>query len=137
MLSRLIIGLMYIYASFYKIVEPAVFAKSIWYYHIVPGSLINIMALILPWLELLCGLAILIGICYRGAVLWANVLLVVFIIAFASTIARGIDIDCGCFKAGKSATRAAWKTLWFDVAVLLCGLQLWFSRSKRWMLSGH
>ena len=41
LISRLFIGGVFIYASFYKIIEPASFAKSIWYYHMVPGSLIN------------------------------------------------------------------------------------------------
>jgi len=128
---------MYIYASFYKIIEPATFAKSIWYYHMVPGDLINLVALILPWLELICGLALIVGVFYRGAVLWANLMLVMFIIALTSTIVRGLDIDCGCFKAGASATGPAWNALTFDLVALLFGLQLWFSRSKRWQLSSR
>ena len=135
MLSRLLIGGMYIVASYYKIVEPASFAKSIWQYHLVLGSLINLMVLILPWLEILIGLAIIVGLSYRGAVLWANLLLVVFIVALASTIVRGIDIDCGCFKAGQSATGPAWQALLFDLVAILFSLQLWFSRSRRWRLS--
>ena len=135
LLSRLLVGGMYIVASYYKIVEPASFAKSIWQYHMVPGSLINLMALILPWLELLIGLAIVFGITYRGAIWWANLLLVVFIAALAATIIRGIDIDCGCFKAGKSATGPAWKALLFDLAAWLFAMQLWLSRSRKWMLS--
>ena len=55
---RLILGMTFMAASFYKIIDPASFAKSIWFYHMVPGSMINIMALILPWLELLCGVAL-------------------------------------------------------------------------------
>ncbi len=133
--SRLFIGGMWIYASFYKIIDPAVFAKSIWYYHMVPGELINLMALILPMLELVIGVAVIIGVWYRGAVLWSNVLLVVFIIALASTIARGLDIDCGCFKAGQSATGPAWDSLLFDLAAMAFALQMLFSRSKRWMCS--
>jgi len=132
--SRLIVGIMLIYASYYKIIEPATFAKSIWYYHMVPGDLINLMALILPWLEMLCGLALILGIWYRGAVLWSNVLLLVFIVALASTIARGLSIDCGCFKAGKSATAPAWDALWFDLVAIVFALQMWFSRSRKWML---
>ena len=132
--SRLLIGGMYIGASFYKIIEPAVFAKSIWWYHMVPGSLINLMALILPWLELVIGLALIFGFAYRGAIWWANLLLVVFIVALASTIMRGIDIDCGCFKAGESATAPAWNALWFDLVAMVFALQLFFSRSGRWML---
>jgi hypothetical protein len=134
MLSRLLIGGMYIIASYYKIIEPASFAKSILYYHMVPGSLVNLMALILPWLELVIGVALIVGVSYRGAVYWANILLVVFIIALASTIVRNLDVECGCFKAGQSATSAAWSSLTFDVVAMLFSLQLLFSRSKRWML---
>ena len=132
--SRLIVGVTFIYAAWYKIIDPAAFAKSIWYYHMVPGSLINLMALILPWLEILIGLALILGIWYRGAVLWSNLLLVIFIAALASTIARGLSIDCGCFKAGKSATAPAWDSLWFDVVLLVFTLQMLFSRSIRWQL---
>ncbi len=135
--SRLFIGGMWTYASFYKIIDPGVFAKSIWYYHMVPGELINLMALILPMLELVIGLAVIIGIWYRGAVLWSNVLLVVFIIALASTIARGLDIDCGCFKAGQNATGPAWDSLLFDIVALVLAMQMFFSRSKRWMCSSR
>jgi uncharacterized membrane protein YphA (DoxX/SURF4 family) len=135
MLSRLLIGGMYIVASFYKIIEPGSFAKSIWQYHMVPSSLINLMALILPWLEALIGLAIIFGLAYRGAIWWANLLLVVFIVALSATIVRGIDIDCGCFKAGTSATGPAWKALVFDLGVMLFAVQLWMSRSRKWMFS--
>ena len=134
LLSRLAIGGMYIVASYYKIIEPASFAKSIWQYHMVPGTLINLMALILPWLELIVGVAIIVGWAYRGAVLWANLMLVVFIVALGSTIARGIDIDCGCFKAGQTATGPAWTSLWFDLVAIVFSLQLWISRSMRWRL---
>jgi hypothetical protein len=132
MFSRLFIGGTYIYASFYKIIEPASFAKSIWQYHLVPGSLINLMALILPWLELLVGLALICGFAYRGAAWWANLLLIVFLVALGSTIARGLDIECGCFKAGEEATGPAWRAFGFDVVALLFALQLLFSRSKKW-----
>jgi putative oxidoreductase len=135
MLSRLVIAGMMIYASYYKIVDPDSFARSIYFYHLVPGELINLMAIILPWLELLCGVALLLGVWYRGAVLWSNLLLIVFIIALASTIVRGLDIDCGCFKAGQSATGPAWSSLLFDVVAMLFSVQLWFSRSQRWMLT--
>jgi putative oxidoreductase len=134
LVSRLLVGGMYIVASYYKIVEPSSFAKSIWQYHMVPGTLINLMAVILPWLELLIGLAIILGLYYRGAIWWANLLLVVFIAALATTIIRGLDIDCGCFKAGKSATGPAWKALLFDLGALVLAVQLWLSRSRKWML---
>ena len=135
MVSRVVIGLIFIYASFYKIIEPASFARSIWFYHMVPGSLINLMALILPMLELILGLALIGGLFYRGSVIWANLLTVVFLIALGSAMARGIDIDCGCFKASKAASGSVIDSLLFDVGMLILTVQLFLSRSKRWMLS--
>lgn len=134
LVSRLLVGSVFIYASFYKIIEPASFAKSIWYYHLAPGYLINLIALILPWLELLAGLALIGGVYFRGAAFWVNLMTIFFIIVLASTIVRGIDIDCGCFKAAQSATGSAWNSLLFDMGVLLFTLQLGLTRSRRWML---
>lgn len=134
LLSRLLIGGMFIYASFYKIVDPAAFAKSIWFYHLVPGKLINLMALVLPWLEMICGLAVIVGFWYRGAALWSNIMLIVFIAALASTVVRGISIDCGCFRAAKSATHSAWSSLLFDAGALIFAVHLLASRSRRWTL---
>lgn len=134
MCSRLLVGGLFIYASYYKIIEPGSFAKSIWFYHLVPGSLINLMALILPWVEFIAGIFLILGVMYRGAALWMNVLLVVFIVALATTIARGIDIDCGCFKEAKSATESAWSSIARNFVLLVFSLQAYFSRSQRWKL---
>ncbi len=134
-ISRVVVGVTFIYASLYKINDPADFAKSIYYYHLVPGDLINLMALILPWIELLCGLALILGLFYNGAVVLANVMIFTFIFALSTAIARGIDVECGCFKAAKASTDAAWDALALDSVLILFTLQLLFSRSKRWMLS--
>jgi uncharacterized membrane protein YphA (DoxX/SURF4 family) len=135
MLARLAVGITFIYASYYKVVDPGAFAKTIWFYHLVPGSLINIIAIVLPWVELICGLGIMFGFSYRGAVVLANALTLVFILALSSAILRGISLDCGCFKAAASSTNSAWKTLWFDLVLMLLALQLLFSRSRRWFLA--
>lgn len=132
---RFAVGATFIVASVYKIRDPGAFAKSIWYYHLVPGDLINLMALVLPWVEFLCGVALIMGLFYQGAVVLINVMTVTFVFALGTTIVRGLDIDCGCFKAGHAATKAAWKALAFDLVLMLFALQLLFSRSKRWMLS--
>ena len=135
MLVRLAVGITFICASYYKVVDPGAFAKSIWFYHLVPGSLINIIAIVLPWVEMICGLGIIFGFSYRGSVVVANVMMLVFILALGSAIVRGISLDCGCFKAAASSTNSAWKTLWFDLVLMLLALQLLFSRSRRWFLT--
>jgi uncharacterized membrane protein YphA (DoxX/SURF4 family) len=134
MVSRLLLGIVFVYASFYKIIDPASFAKSIWYYHMVPGSLINLMALIMPWLELLCGLGLILGIYFRGSSFWIGIMVLIFMVALISAISRGLSIDCGCFKAAASATESAWRSLLFDVFLIPFVIQLLMTRSRRWMI---
>ena len=135
MIVRLAVGITFIYASYYKILEPGGFAKSIWYYHLVPGGLINLLAIILPWIELVCGIGLIAGVFYRGSVFLTSLMTMVFILALASAIARGIDLDCGCFKAAQSSSSSTWRALWFDIGLLVLLAQLYTSRSVKWMLT--
>jgi len=86
-------------------------------------------------LELVAGLALILGVCYRGGVIWTNLLTLMFIGALSTAIIRGISIDCGCFKAAAASSESAWNTVWFDLALIVLTLQLFFSHSKRWRLS--
>jgi rhodanese-related sulfurtransferase len=95
--ARLILAGIFIYASLDKIAHPAAFAKAVFNYQILPNALINLTALVLPWLELFLGLCLLAGIWLPGAVLTANGLLILFLIAFMFNLARGLDVNCGCF----------------------------------------
>lgn len=134
-LSRLVLGGLFLYASIYKIMDPEAFGKAIYNYHILPGEMINIVAIFLPWLEALTGLALIIGAYYRGAVLWVNLMLVIFLAALISTIMRGIDIDCGCFKAAAAAAAPAWESVTLDGVLFLLGIQLLISKSRKFQLS--
>lgn len=135
LIVRLALGGVFLYAAYFKIVDPQVFAKSIWFYHMVPGSMINAMAIVLPWLELLCGLGIILGFFYRGSVFWINLLVVMFLVALSVAVSRGISIDCGCFKASAASTDSALQALYRDIGYFVLSLQLLFSRSKKWMLN--
>jgi rhodanese-related sulfurtransferase/uncharacterized membrane protein YphA (DoxX/SURF4 family) len=98
--ARLVMAGIFIYASIDKIAHPAAFAKDVHNYQILPDVLINLTALVLPWLELLLGLCLLTGVWLPGAVLAVNGLLIVFLAAFVFNWARGLDVNCGCFGAG-------------------------------------
>jgi uncharacterized membrane protein YphA (DoxX/SURF4 family) len=95
---RLILGITFIWASIDKIANPGGFAVSIYNYRMLPHETINFMAIVMPWLELVTGILIIAGVLMRGSALWIGVMLVVFIIALSSALARGLDIDCGCFS---------------------------------------
>src|SRR5205809_4164051 len=93
----LIIGAIFIYAGVMKIFDPVGFANHIDNYKILPWALTVRLAFCLPWLEILCGLAVILGLLYRGALLVLTVLISIFIIASVIAKARGLDITCGCF----------------------------------------
>lgn len=125
----------FIYASVYKILDPAAFAKEVYNYQILPDHLINLTALVLPWLELFIGLCLSAGICLHGAALMANGLLTVFLVSLVFNLARGLDINCGCFGGGGDAP-AMW-TGWYllrDLLFLSVGLFLFYTVfwHRRW-----
>ena len=105
LISRLILGAVFAYASFDKILHPFDFAEVVYNYQILSDALVNLAAILLPWLELFVGLFLILGVFLRGAVITCNALLVVFFVALAFNFARGLDVDCGCFtvSAGASA----------------------------------
>jgi uncharacterized membrane protein YphA (DoxX/SURF4 family) len=123
--ARLIMAGIFIYASIDKIAHPAAFAKDVYNYQILPDALINLTALVLPWLELFLGLCLLAGIWLPSAVLAVNVLLIVFLAALIFNLARGLDVNCGCFSTGSDgpAMSSGWYLL-RDVGFLAVGVFL-------------
>lgn len=103
--ARIALGLIFIVAALPKIVDPPSFAHAVYNYRILPGALVNLVALTLPWLELLSGLALVLGLVPRGASIVIGGLLLVFLGGISLNLARKNPIDCGCFDpkaAGKS-----------------------------------
>ena len=94
---RWILGATFLYASYGKIVSPADFAKIIYGYGLFPPLLINMIAIIVPFLELVIGLALILGIYPRSAALVVNGLLIAFIIILSINLIRGHEFNCGCF----------------------------------------
>ena len=117
------VGFIFIYASLDKIAAPAYFAGTIQNYQLLPDALINLVAIILPWLELICGVLLLTGIWHRSAALIVSFLMIAFIIAITSVIIRGLDIECGCFGSDTSANRTR---IVEDIFFLTFSLQITF-----------
>ena len=93
---RLVLGTVFLWASFDKILDPANFAKNISNYHVVPFGLENTIAIILPWLEFLIGTGLILGIMVDGSIMISSFLLLLFNILIAQAIIRGFSIECGC-----------------------------------------
>jgi uncharacterized membrane protein YphA (DoxX/SURF4 family) len=97
---QIALGVLFVAAALPKIVDPPAFAHMIYNYKLVPGSFLNLMALFMPWLELLCGVALILGIWRRTAAVIVGALLVVFIVAIGINLVRDNAVNCGCFDVG-------------------------------------
>jgi putative oxidoreductase len=98
-LLRWILGGLLIWASLSKLANLQDFYISIVAYQVpLPGVMIRLAAMVLPWLELLCGLLLLGRIWTQAALVWSLVMFGVFVIATGQAWARGLDISCGCFN---------------------------------------
>ena len=98
LLFRVILGLVFIYASIDKILDPAKFSDLIDNYHVTPIEINNFAAILLPWIELIIGICLITGVFINGAIILSVVLLFWFIIILIQALFRGINLDCGCFN---------------------------------------
>jgi uncharacterized membrane protein YphA (DoxX/SURF4 family) len=94
---RVALGVVFIVASLDKIQDPAAFAENIANYRIVPHEFIHIIAITLPWLEIVVGALLLLGIWTRANAALAFGMLFAFILAISQALIRDLDISCGCF----------------------------------------
>ena len=92
-----IVGGLFVYAGVLKVIDPVQFGLDIDNYKMLPWFVSVRLAFYLPWLEILCGLAIIFRVLYRGGLSILTLLVLVFIGATVAAKARGLDITCGCF----------------------------------------
>lgn len=123
--SRFTLAVVFIYAGVVKSNDIVAFAGQIANYQILPYAWNYLVASILPYLELLCGLLLLLNMRVRPAVLVLFVLNVIFMIVLFSAIIRGFDIDCGCFKPNSANPTSPLAALWRDAGLLLLMVVTW------------
>jgi uncharacterized membrane protein YphA (DoxX/SURF4 family) len=123
---RLLAGGVFLVAGVLKVRDPAHFAADIDHFRLLPYFAVAPLALYLPWLEIVCGLAVFVGGSRRSALVLLLVLTVVFIAAITSAWMRGLDIRCGCFGAASTAPLA------YDLAfdLVLFGALFWLVRAE-------
>ena len=132
-----IVAAIFIFAGISKIFNPAEFARNIDNYRLLPYFLVTILAIILPWLEVLCGILLIFGRWKKGAAFILLILTFIFLIAIGSAVARGLDITCGCFLMTTEGTQVGFKRLIQDIVLLgiivlinLRELSVWRTRNS-------
>ncbi len=134
---QIALGVIFVAAALPKIVDPPSFAHMIYNYKLIPFVLIKPMALVMPWIELLCGLALILGIWKGTARTIMAALLLTFIVAISINLLRGNAIDCGCFDVSAAGKTAAERladmrlVILRDIGMLLMIAQLWYASTYR------
>jgi uncharacterized membrane protein YphA (DoxX/SURF4 family) len=119
------LGAVFLYAAHDKVLDPRPLVTIIWGYRLLPPGPINPMAIYMPWLELLVGLAMLTGFKRRAAAMLTTGLLTMFTVALAINAVRGINVACGCFSTSAQDVENAWLLVLRDVPMLAAALVLW------------
>lgn len=100
----LLFGGVFVYAAVLKLKDPGRFLIDIRSFDMLPDPFAAWLALTLPWIELLCGLAVITGVLRKGGVLILNLALIGFFVAIGIAKSRGLNIQCGCFGGAESSS---------------------------------
>ena len=125
---RVIIGIVFLYASYEKILDPEKFSRDISNYHIVPFGLENSVAIFLPWLELFIGLGLIFGLLINGSSLISAGLLIMFIILIFQAIFRGFSIECGCGL--KEGEMVGWSKILENSVLVFASYLIYTSKNR-------
>jgi len=106
-----LVAAIFIFAGVSKILDPTTFARDIDNYRLLPYLMVTLIAVILPWLEVFCGVFLIIGKWKKGAAFTLLVLTFIFLIAIGAAVARGLDITCGCFSNTIEGTKVGFTRL--------------------------
>ena len=98
--ARLLVGGIFVYAGASKILDPVRFADAVAAYQMLPVSVINLVAIMLPWVEVVAGILAVMGFWLPASSLVIASLMSLFMLALTQAMARGLKISCGCFGSG-------------------------------------
>ena len=115
---RLLIGALMLYAGMSKITDLPGMAESIENYRLLPTASVNIVAMILPGVEIVTGLFLMAGFMLRGSVYVTVLLMLFFLGGISWAIWHGLDIECGCFGTS-DAEKVGWSVFARDFIFLL------------------
>ena len=126
---RLFLGVVLIWAGAAKVGRPLTAERAVQAYEIFPMEVAKWIGLALPFLEIVLGVLLVLGLFTRAAAIASTLLMVAFIVGISQAWARGLTIDCGCFggggQVGADETRYP-QEIARDVVFALAGAWLWW-----------
>lgn len=132
--ARLLVGGVWIVAGALKLPDPAASVRAVRAYSLLPEAIVPTTGHVLPIIEVVVGVALVLGLMTRVMAVVSGLLFLAFIIGISSAWARGLQIDCGCFGGGGYASDATSDYPWEiarDAGLLLVSAFLvWRHRSR-------
>ncbi|MGC9966194.1 MAG: MauE/DoxX family redox-associated membrane protein [Syntrophobacteraceae bacterium] len=121
---RVYLGYFFIYASLSKIPHPAQFAEAIANYRLVPYMVLNLVAVILPWIEFVTGLFLIIGFKSKASAVVIGLLLIMFDVMILINMYQGAPITCGCYDT--VGEPIGWKKMLENMLMLVFSVQIYY-----------
>lgn len=117
---RLVVGGVFLAAGILKVADHNGMVAAVSAYKVVPSSLVDAVAWMLPWIEIAAGLMLILGLATRFAAWTITAMLVTFLVGLIQAKIRGLDIDCGCFATGAAPKEGGipWLDILRDLALL-------------------
>ncbi len=134
LLCRVVLAVIFLWSGIEKITHLELFYEAASNYQILPPVLTRFYSAMLPWLEVLCGFYLLIGLFTRQIAVLTSLLILSFIIALSSALMSGESFDCGCFLGGTEPTPVSPAMLVRNVFLLAAAIFLVFQPGNRWRL---
>lgn len=125
--ARIYLAVVFLLACYHKLLDPSAFALDIATYQILPLATVNLMAIVLPWVELAAGLMLLVGFRARAGALLVAAMMTMFTAAIVIALGRGLEMSCGCFASqGAAEDPISWQTILRDLGWLALALYVLF-----------
>ena len=127
LLARLVLGGTLLFAGGLKVGNPLGSARAVQGYDVMPFEVARFIGYALPWLEIVVGLLLVLGLFTRISAVVGALLMLAFVVGIAQAWARGLTIDCGCFGGGGQVGAAETKygrEILRDLGFALCGAWL-------------
>lgn len=131
LMTRMVIGTIFVSASIEKAADPASFAVLIENYKFLTPAAALFVASTLPWIELICGISMLLGIAVRGSSLVIGLMTIGFTAAVVSGVLRGLDISCGCYTLDPEVGKIGWLKVAENTGLVVLSVFLVYSTAAR------